>query len=130
MRRASKGFTLIEAIVSVALVSTAVAASVGALGGLSKTEWLARHRETMERLAVQKSDELIATGALESSGALSGDFSEQGETRFTWSAEILATGIENLDTLDVTIHAAQSGLAEVRVQRLFFVPSQTLEAGL
>ncbi len=99
MRR--RGFTMVEAIVSIALAGFGVAAVVGALGSINLAEANALEREHMQRLAVDKYDELIATGDYQTE--TSGNFQDRGEDSYDWSAETVTTGVEGLDELTVTI---------------------------
>lgn len=96
-----RGFTMVEAIVSIALAGFGVAAVVGALGSINLAEANALEREHMQRLAVDKYDELIATGDYQTE--TSGNFSDRGDDNYDWSADLVTTGVEGLDELTVTV---------------------------
>lgn len=96
-----RGFTMVEAIVSIALAGFGVAAVVGALGSINLAEANALEREHMQRLAVDKYDELIATGDYQTE--TSGNFSDRGDDDYDWSADLVTTGVEGLDELTVTV---------------------------
>ena len=100
--RGRRGFTLIEALAAVAIVSIGVVAVLGGLGAVAKTEARARETEAMVRLASDKVEELIATRDY-LTAATNGDFQELGEARFTWAAQVYPSGIESLDVVEVTV---------------------------
>lgn len=100
MRR-RRGFTMVEAIVSIALAGMGVAAVVGALGSINLAEANALEREHMQQLAIDKYDELVATGDYNT--ITSGDFQDRSEDSYDWSADVVTTGVEGLDELTVTV---------------------------
>jgi prepilin-type N-terminal cleavage/methylation domain-containing protein len=104
LRRAahSRGFTLVEALVCVALISGGIAICMTTLSAISRAEIRVSDRETMQRLAVRKYDELIILGTL-TSGELSGDFAEIGESRFQWRADRSQSSVGNLDVIRVDV---------------------------
>lgn len=103
MRRAKQGgFTLIEAIVSVALVAVGVVSTMNALGAMTRSDRELRDRERMQRLAIQKYDELIGTGIL-TNASQSGDFKDRNIDTYTWKAEVIPSGVTNLDQIRVTV---------------------------
>lgn len=104
MRR--KGFTLVEALVAITLTAIGVAAALQGIAALSKGQSLMMEKERMQRLAVQKLEELVATGDLNNVG---GTFEEQNETRYVWEAQINTTGIENLSEVVVTVSKTDAG---------------------
>jgi len=126
MRR--RGFTMVEAIISIALAGFGVAAVVGAMGSVNLAEANALERERMYQLAIDKFDELVATE--EYNSTTDGTFEDRNEPNFDWSAEIEATGIEGLDELIVTVtRSAGDREAEVTVSGLLYVVN-TSEEGL
>lgn len=100
MRR-RRGFTMVEAIVSIALAGMGVAAVVGALGSINLAEANALEREHMQRLAIDKYDELVVTGDYNT--ITSGDFEDRSEDSYEWSADVVTTGVEGLDELTVSV---------------------------
>jgi type II secretory pathway pseudopilin PulG len=94
---------LVEVVVSIALIGIGLVVVLGAFGQLTSTDFKARQRETMQRLAALKYDELMGTG--ETQGAsTSGNFEELGYAGYTWEAQVEATGTENLESLRVTVN--------------------------
>ncbi len=121
-RISGRGFTLIEALAAVLLLIVGVSSAMHGLGALSRAQRRAQENEDMQRLAIQKYDEILALGAL-NSGEASGDFREIGEDRFIWSARRMPTGYGNLDSIQVDVARRWEGLSKsVEVQGLFCRP--------
>ena len=99
------GFSLVEALVAVVLAGVGVAAAVGALGALVKSQARANEKERMTRFAVEKFEELAAMGSLTNVG---GTFENKGEDRYVWEAYVDTTGIENVSQLTVTVSLSES----------------------
>lgn len=102
MRRAKGGFTLIETAVSVTLAAVGIVAVIHALGTMSHNDHLITDRERLQRLAVQKYDELIATGAL-ANASQSGDFKDRNIEDIEWKADVIPSGVTNLDQIRVVV---------------------------
>jgi Tfp pilus assembly protein PilV len=115
------GFTLVEALVAVVLVAVGIVASLGAMGALSAAQSRSFERERIERLAVQKYDELVATGDYVAAG-LSGDFTEWNQPGYVWDATVVPTGFENLEALEVTVRRATDEGPIGRASGLVFQP--------
>lgn len=131
MRSASKrhGFTLVEAVASVALLGVGVAAVMGALGAMTANSTRIRETEFMQRLAYDKYRELVATGQTETA-QISGDFSDRDDQVHQWEAETGPSGIDNVDTLRVTVRRNDRRDAEpVEVDGLVYRPPQTTDTG-
>lgn len=90
-----------EAIVSVALLAVGIVAALSAISQMTKSEAIVQESERMRRLADEKLQELIATGDYQT--ITEGDFAERGENRYTWTAELQPTGVENLEALTVIV---------------------------
>ena len=101
MAKKRRGFTMMEAIVSVALLAVGIVAALSAIGQMTKAEAIVQEGERMRRLADEKLQELIATGDYQT--ITEGDFTERGENRYTWTSLLDPTGVENLETLTVTV---------------------------
>lgn len=100
--RSLRGFTLIEAVASIGLVAIGIASAMGGLGAMAKTDRQMQEREIMQRLAVQKYDEIVSTNAIDTA-ELNGDFSDRSDDRYEWRAEVEPSGEENLEILTVTV---------------------------
>ncbi len=112
-RGSASGFTLIEALVSVALVAIGIASVLGGFASLTISQRKVRDTEKMQRLALQKYDEIVATDSLEAT-TLSGDFTDYGEDALQWSASVEPTGVENLMALTVTVESRDNPDSEPR----------------
>lgn len=103
MRKGAKrGFTLIEALVSVALVSVGIVTALNCLTAMGRARQKSFDRTTMQRLAYRKFDELIVENTIDG-GKMEGNFDSINEPRFTWKADINTTGTEGLEVLRVVI---------------------------
>jgi prepilin-type N-terminal cleavage/methylation domain-containing protein len=105
--RRKKGFTLVEVIVATALLGIGITMGFSALSGMTRTEIRLRELEKMNLLAVQKLNEVIAVGGVDSQET-EGSFEEYGEPNYKWTLESAASGTENLDTVRIIVEAADS----------------------
>jgi len=123
MRRASRrsGFTLIEAVTAAALLAIGVTGTMGTLGAITKAQNHAIDQETMQRLALQKYDEVQALNSVPT-GSASGDFSDQNELRFNWTVDRTATGTGNLDSVTVRVSRIGTPSDYVQIQGLLCEP--------
>lgn len=118
------GFTLVEALVSAALLSVGAVAVLGAIGAIYRTQASAQEAETMQRLAYEKYDELVAT-SLDITQPQEGDFQDQNETRYNWSMTEEPSGVDNLDAITVTVRKVNDNSANARTAvatGLLYVP--------
>lgn len=121
MSRRVRGFSLIEALISAVLCGIAVAALVGALGGMQRTEARLIEAERLENAARDKYDEIIATADYTT---LDGNFEDRG-LPYSWTATVETTGVENLESLRVTVtHTVGERTAERSVEGLVYRPPQ------
>ncbi len=118
----TSGFTLIEAVAAIGLVGVGVASVMGGLSAMANTDRKLMIREEMQRLAVQKYDEIIATGIIETA-QLSGDFAEQNIDDYEWTAEVQPSGEENLEVVTVTVNKVGDPDGPVAtIDGLYFTP--------
>lgn len=128
VRQIKKGFTLVEVVVSVALLAIGIVVSLGSLSAMTKTEVKLRKTEEMNRLAVQKIEEVLAVGNA-TTAETSGTFDDYGYTGYEWSLEVAPSGTENLDTIRVTVtEASANSSAGVSVSSLLYTPPSTTGA--
>ena len=100
-RKSRLGFTLIEALVAMAVVAIILPL---AMAGISLALTLgsdARHRSEAATLASSKLDELVATGDWQL-GLLSGDF-QPDHPDYRWSATVQSWGDGTVDELEVQV---------------------------
>lgn len=111
MRSASKrvrsAFTLIEVLAAIVLLGVGIVASLGALASIQGSQARLEEKELRLRLASDQLRTILATGELDT-GNLSGDFADRGLERYRWTAEITASGTENLDLVVVSVTDSQS----------------------
>ena len=128
VRQVKKGFTIVEVVVSVALLAIGIVVSLGSLSVMTKTEVKLRKTEEMNRLAVQKIEEVLAVGNA-TTAETSGTFDDYGYTGYEWSLEVAPSGTENLDTIRVTVtEASANSSAGVSVSSLLYTPPSTTGA--
>lgn len=103
MRSARRsGFTLIEMLVTVMLVSVAIVGVLGGIRAISAADLRAREADLLQRLAVLKLNEMGAVTDPQTSEN-KGDFTDQGYTDVSWVVEVVPSGTTNLDELTVTV---------------------------
>lgn len=115
---------MVEALASVILVAVGITAALGGISALSKAEADGQDRERMERLAMQKFDELVATGNMTT--ASSGDFTDHGIADVSWQTQVSASGVDNLNHISVTVKRSNDDKSPVAVfDSLIYVPPTT-----
>ena len=124
VRRA--GFTLIEVLVTTALVGIALVGVLTALGRLSQVDSYTRNAELLQRLAAQKLSALRVEGDLRTA-ATKGDFSAEGYPDADWSLALQATDDENVE--EATITATRGQAEQALSERIFFRPATTTTSG-
>ncbi|HRK23143.1 MAG TPA: type II secretion system protein [Fimbriimonadaceae bacterium] len=97
----SRGFTMIEALASVALLLVGIVAALGAIGQMTRAEAHLQESERMRRLADRKVAELIGTGDYQY--ITEGDFTDLGDDRYQFSVTIEPTGVEGLEVVTVLV---------------------------
>ena len=128
VRQVKKGFTLVEVVFSVALLAIGIVVALGSLSAMTKTEVKLRKTEEMNRLAVQKIEEVLAVGNA-TTAETSGTFDDYGYTGYEWSLEVAPSGTENLETIRVTVtEASANSSAGVSVSSLLYTPPSTTGA--
>lgn len=115
------GFTLIEMMVATVLVGIGVASVFGGIRSLTKTDLKAREAALLQRLAVQKFNQLgnVANPDTEDN---KGDFTDQGYADVSWTLTVEASGTENVEQVTVT---ATRGDEEQSLTGLVFVRPTT-----
>ncbi len=123
----TSGFSIVEVVIATVLMVVGVSALIRGLGGLDKAEAALLEKDMVTRLAHQKLDEILATGEWQNSTG--GTFDEPYD-KFQWTLENVATGVDNLNGLRLTVTDStrsdgRRGVAET----LQFVPPTTTDAG-
>jgi len=96
------GFTLLEVMVALVIISLALAGVAGSMGQMIDTANTMRDRTYASWIAQNKIAELRLSGVLPEVGESSGE-EEYANTTWAWSAEVSETGIENLMKVDVSV---------------------------
>jgi len=96
-----RAFTLIEALVSVAIMSIGLVAVMEAYGAAMRLSLQDEHLTTATFLASGKMEEVLKETYI-TAGEDSGDFGEEFEG-FAWTVEIADSEIEGLEIVTVTV---------------------------
>ena len=95
------GFTLIEVVVTTALIAVAVVAGMGAVRALTAADVKARDSDLLQRLASEKIND-VKYLADPTSGGTSGNFNDRGYSEVTWTLDDQASSVSNVDQVTVT----------------------------
>ncbi|MGV3618264.1 MAG: type IV pilus modification PilV family protein [Fimbriimonas sp.] len=106
MNKGSRGFTLVEALAAILILTIGIVSVYGGLSSLTKAEARARAQDLVQRLADEKYEELISTEP-DLSAPTSGNFEDRDLPDFTWEMESTPTGIENLQAITVRVEPRQ-----------------------
>jgi len=104
----SRGFTLLETIVSVAVMSIGLVVVMEAYAAAMRLSLQDEYLTTATFLASGKMEEVLKESAIVP-GSDQGDFGDEFEG-YTWSADIEDSGIEGLETVTVTVRWNAAGL--------------------
>lgn len=97
-----RGFTLLEVMVALVIISLALAGVAASMGQMIDTANTMRDRTFASWIAQNKITELRLSGILPEAGETSGE-EDYANTTWIWSAEVSETGIENLMKVDVRV---------------------------
>ena len=98
----SRGFTIIEVMVALAIVAFSLTAIAASMGQMIDTANAMRERTYASWIAQNKIAELRLSNVLPEVSSTSGEVDYAG-TEWEWRAVISETGVENLFRVDVTI---------------------------
>ncbi|HEV2473164.1 MAG TPA: type II secretion system protein [Chthonomonadales bacterium] len=119
------GFTLLELLVATVFVGISVVGVMGGIRALTLTQIRATNVNLLQRLAMQKLNELGSVTSLNSADT-SGDFSEYGYPTATWQITITPSGVQNIDSVKVT--AAQGAASQSLTEMMYVRPTSTTGA--
>ena len=97
-----RGFTMLEVMVALVIISLALAGVAGSMGQMIDTANTMRDRTYASWIAQNKVTELRLSGILPEVGETSGE-EDYANTTWIWSAEVSETGVENLMKVDVSV---------------------------
>jgi prepilin-type N-terminal cleavage/methylation domain-containing protein len=121
-KRLQRGFTLIETLVAVVLVTIGFVAVFGGISSLNRAEAHARETELLQRLAMEKINE-IGPVIDPQSADTSGDFSDRGYSDITWKMDLEPSGADNVDTLTLTTTRGED--SQPLITLLYIPPTTT-----
>ncbi|MBX3117534.1 MAG: type II secretion system protein [Fimbriimonadaceae bacterium] len=125
--RQRRGFSLVEVLVSIALLGLGISACLGALAEMANGETRAERAEHLQMLAKRKLDEIIATAEYQQA-PLDGDFEVEGYPDISWEASTEQSGVENLEIVRFTINGEGNSIS-YSLTRLVFRQPVTTDAG-
>lgn len=125
MDRQRRGFTLIEVLVTIVLVTLAVVGVLGGIRSLTVADVRAREADLLQRLASQKLNEMgSVTDPM--TAETSGDFTDEGYGDVTWEMTVEPSGTTDLEIVKVT---ATRGDKSQELTALIYVRPTTGAAG-
>ena len=98
----SRGFTLVEVMVALAIIAIALTAVAAKMGRMVDTSNAMRERTYASWIAQNKITELRLANTLPEVSSTSGDI-DFANSNWEWRAVVSESGIENLYRVDVTI---------------------------
>lgn len=112
--RRTIGFTLIEVMVALVIVSLALAGVAASMGQMIDTANTMRDRTFASWIAQNKITEMRIAGVIPEVGESSGDV-DYANTSWDWTADVSETGVENLMKVDVAVSYAGFDAAVFKV---------------
>ena len=106
-RAHSRGFTLIEVMVALAIIGLSLLAVAGKMGQMIDTANVMRERTYASWIAQNKIAELRLANVIPDVSSSSGEI-DYANTEWSWRAVISETGVENLFRVDVSVSYAGS----------------------
>lgn len=103
--RRPHGFTLIEVMVALVIVSLALAGVAASMGQMIDTANTMRDRTFASWIAQNTITEMRLSGAMPEVGETDGEV-EFANASWAWTANVSETGVENLLKVDVTVYYA------------------------
>ncbi len=107
MTRSSRGFTLIEVMVSLAIVAFALTAMAASMNQMIDSATAMRDRTYASWIAQNKIVEFRLGDSLPEVSTTSGEL-EYGNSRWTWRAVVSETGVADFVRVDVSVSLADA----------------------
>jgi general secretion pathway protein I len=105
--KSERGFTLIEVMVSLAIVALALTAIAASMNQMIDAATTMRDRTYASWIAQNKIVELRLSGSTPEVSTTTGEL-EYGNNQWSWRAVVSETGIENFMRIDVSVSYADS----------------------
>jgi len=100
--RGDHGFTLLEVMVALVIISLSLAGVAGSMGQMIDTANTMRDRTYASWIAQNKITEMRVSGIVPEVGESSGEV-DYANTIWAWSADVSETGIESLLKVEVSV---------------------------
>jgi len=123
-RRYARAFTLIEVLVSIAILSIGIVAVMGAMGSIVRSQGRMKTQEVMQRLAERKFEEMLVT-TQDLTSPQNGDFSDWNEYNYNWSTTVDTTSSTYVSAITLTVQPVNADSPKVSVVQLIYIPPQT-----
>jgi prepilin-type N-terminal cleavage/methylation domain-containing protein len=120
-RKAHHGFTLIEVLVTIVLVTVAIVGVLGGIRSVKAADVKAQTADLLQRLATEKITDLRLLQD-PSTGGTTGDFTDRGYPDITWSLEETNTSVTNLNQVTLTV---TQGTESQSITTLVYIAPQT-----
>jgi general secretion pathway protein I len=102
----SRGFTLIEVLVALAIVAIGMAAVLGTLTSSASTIIYMKDRTLAQWIALNHIAEVRLTGSVPSIGNTEGDVDYAG-SKWHWRQETVATAVQGMVRMDVSVRPSE-----------------------
>jgi general secretion pathway protein I len=103
--RSSRGFTLVEVLVALAILALALTAAAASMSQMIDAANSMRDRTYASWIAQNKLAEMRLAGTIPEVSTTSGEL-DYGQARWEWRAVVSETGIENFMRVDVSVSYA------------------------
>ena len=100
--RHAKGFTLIEVMIALVIISISLTGMAVTMGSMLDNATVLRERTYASWIAQNRIVEMRLAGTVPETGTTTGEV-EYANTFWEWSAEVSETGVENLFRIDVEV---------------------------
>jgi prepilin-type N-terminal cleavage/methylation domain-containing protein len=121
VRNASRGFTLMEVLVTLVLVSLALVGALGGIRAIKDADAKAQTADLLQRLAAEKINDLKLLQDPSTDGT-DGDFSDRGYPDITWNLQETAAAVTNMVQITLTVTRGKDTQA---LTTLLYVVPQT-----
>src|SRR5262249_49555138 len=105
-----------------------ITSAIKGISAITRAQSTVQEHDRMQRLAISKYDELLASGV--NNSATSGDFQDYNEDRYKWSADVENTTTTGLQTGKITVTAVDpTDNNQVSIDGLLYTAQTTTTPG-